>query len=420
LGNYPKGAEPLVETELESSLGGSITATASPAAWTKLVTHLNKWFHKPDLEALEIVLSAMAAHNATEADPVWLFVQGPSGSGKGEIIVNATRNHPHVQILGTLNQNTFISFYRGETGGILPKLAATNNSGIFVFKDFTTLLSLRQDERTTIISQLREIYDGSWTRDSGAGNYVWTGRVTCIAACTPALEDHWAVTQAFGERFLTVRWPRRGEKELARKAGRQRGHEKVIRMETAVLAKAFLDTAKFKSLPEIPDVLCDRLSSLSEIVAVLRTHVNRNTYGGREIAGSGTPEEPGRIYKSLSAIVAAHAALWKREPNEDDYRLAVRVGLDSIPSRRLRVFRHFKGSDALAPGVVAKAARVPTSTVIWNAEEMVVIGALDTAQETPDILGNAPGTDPRLFLISPKFTRLIAEANLPLPLPFDM
>src|SRR6185312_4104080 len=88
-------------------------STALPSQWNTLVQHINKWFYKADTEALEVVLSAVAAHNAIKGDPIWLFVQGPSGSGKGEIIVNSLRNlPPRVKVLGAINRNSLISFNR--------------------------------------------------------------------------------------------------------------------------------------------------------------------------------------------------------------------------------------------------------------------------------------------------------------------
>lgn len=377
-----------------------------------LTDHLQKWFHKPDITALEVALSAAAAHPVIKGDPIWLFVQGPSGSGKGEIIVNALRKMPPItKVLGSVNRNSLISFNRGVVGGELPSLPDVNGekSGLFVFKDFTTMLSLREEERSEVISQLREVYDGGWTRSTGSGSHIWKGKVTCIAACTPALEQAWALKRDLGERFLTVKWYRTGSIELAKAAGRQRGHETIIRDTTTELSRSFVEGARFRSLPDLPESIFEKVGNLAELVAVLRANVPRSGGGKREILGEPVPEEPGRIHKSLSGLAASHAALFQKEVDEDDFRIARRVALDSIPSNRFNIFRHFpdplKG-EWVNPQTWAKLAHSNPSTVTWNADEMAALGVLDTNEES----------EIKEYRVSEKFKDLIRGAEITFPL----
>jgi hypothetical protein len=390
----------------------TVTTPFVPPSWTDLVTHLNKWFHKPDVEALEVVLSAVAAHPAVQGDPCWLFVIGPSGSGKTEIIVNAIRGLANAHVLGAVNENSFVSFYRGEVGGILPRLKATNNSGIFIFKDFTTMLSLRDEEKNKIMAQLREIYDGYWARGTGTGEHFWEGKVTCVAACTPALEDAWSIKRELGERFLTVRWPRIGGTALARAAGKQRGHETVIRKTTTALALKVLQSTPLTRLPEMNDEMGFRIDSLSEIVAILRGAVKRNFNGKREIVSAPEPEEPGRIRKSLGILVCAHAALWRREPTNDDFRLALRVAFDSIPPRRLDLFRHFPLSEPLKFNKLIEITQLPESTIDWNLEELLALKVVKRKTETDDVLGV---TNSVTYTLTPNLQTLLRDAQVKLP-----
>lgn len=377
-----------------------------------LKNHIDRWFFRADIEALEVVLSAVAAHPAIKGDPIWLFVQGPSGSGKGEIIVNSLRKMPpYSRVLGAINKNSLISFNRGVPGGELLQMAQDGSgerTGIFVFKDFTTLLSLREEERNEIIAQFREIYDGSWTRSTGSGSQVWVGKATVIAACTPALESAWGLKRDLGERFLTVKWARTGSKELAKAAGRQRGHETLIRTTTAELAAQFVASTPIRSLPDIPEPIFERISNLAEIVAILRASVPRATGSKREIMGEPIPEEPGRIHKSLSALASAHAALFRHpEVEEDDFRIAKRVALDSIPSNRFSLFRHLPpNGEWITASTWAKLAKSAASTVTWNGDEMVALGALEVNEEK----------DIKEYRVSEKFQELLKGANLTLPL----
>ena len=401
-----------LETLETQSMNETQPSVAEPFAWTALKTHLLRWFYKPDLEALEVVMSAVATHPLIQGNPCWLFVLGPSGSGKSEIIINSLRDVPGSHVLGAVNENTFISFYRGEIGGLLPQLKATNNAGIFLFKDFTSLLSLRDDERLKIMGQMREIYDGYWSRKSGAGEHLWEGKVTCIAACTPALEDAWSLKRDLGERFLTVRWPRIGSKYLARTAGKQRGHELSIRKTTAALGLQLLQGTKMRTLPTLSTEMNNRIASLSEIVAVLRGNVKRNTGGKREIVGVQEPEEPGRISLILGAVMCAHAGLWGRtDPIDDDYRIARRLALDSIPTRRLTLFRHFPLNKGVSLNELATVTHLSEETIDWNMDELLALRAVDVRVEKDGFQVVAT----RTFSLSPTFIELVEEAKLTLP-----
>lgn len=379
-----------------------------PPSWVALQNHLVRWFHRPDFQALQVTLSAVAAHPIIQGDPIWLFVQGPSGSGKGEIVVNAVRDLNGASVLGAVNRHSFISFAQGEVGGILPNLPRTGRgdekTGILIFKDFTTMLSLRDEERTEVISQLREIYDGSWSRATGSGRHDWVGKVTCIAACTPALESAWALKRDLGERFLTVRWPRIGSTALAKAAGRQRGYETMIRSTTTQLGTQLIKSANMTSLPDIPEPIFDKIGALSEFVAILRAAVPRSPSGKREINSEPVPEEPGRIHKSLSALVSAHAGLWHDgKVAEESYQIAMRVGLDSIPLNRLNIFLHMPlTGDLITSSQLAKAVHVPLSTVTWGADEMTALGVLEKNEEG----------DINEYRVSDKFRGLVQEAHI--------
>src|SRR3954465_9557591 len=127
------------------------TASTAVSTWQLFSDHLNRWYYKPDLKAVEVAITVAASHYLSKSDPVWLFVVGPSSSGKTSIIINALRDLDSAHILGDLTAKTFISNHGNRACGILNQI----NSGLFLFKDFTTLLNKREDERAEIMAQLR-------------------------------------------------------------------------------------------------------------------------------------------------------------------------------------------------------------------------------------------------------------------------
>lgn len=348
-----------------------ISPAVIPATFSDLTQHLEKWFYRPDLEAVEVVLSTVIAHHTSQAEPVWLFVLGPSGSGKTAICIQSVSKTPRSRIMGAMTPHTLVSFYSGKTSGVLTEVG---KSGVLLFKDFTTILTMRDEPRAEIIGQLREVFDGKWQRDSGSGGFGWEGKVTCIAACTPALERAWAAVREMGERFLTVRWPRIGGKALALAAGRQQGFEREIAERTAALGAGVVKNAGL-TLPEMLEEQVVQISNLAEIVATLRPHVPRAK--GNEIVEVPGAEEPGRIHKGLSLIVRGHAAMCRKsQVDDDDVRLARRVSRDSIPLRRFTVLREMQEGKSVSAVALANSSDIPQSTVRWNLEELEALRAV--------------------------------------------
>ena len=149
---------------------------------------LQKWFYKPDLQAIRIALGAIRAHQLNVGDPPWLFVVGPPGSGKTVISIMGAVALNGVRTIGDLTPNTFLSgMYEKKQPGLLEKLGpqkkfrdgtfVTKGDSVLLFKDFTTVLAMRREKRSEILAQLREIHDGEFRRDFGTGECkIWRGR----------------------------------------------------------------------------------------------------------------------------------------------------------------------------------------------------------------------------------------------------
>src|SRR5690349_7025765 len=175
-----------------------------PDSFDGLKGILDRWFYKPDLQAIRISMGAVQAHYLNIGDPAWLFVIAPPASGKTTITIMSAAGLRDVQVLGDITENTFLSgFYNHKQPGLLEKLGRTagdggtktsTGDGIFLLKDFTTVLSMRREKRAAILSQLREMHDGEFRRDFGTGETkIWKGRLGIVAAVTPVIDKHYAI-----------------------------------------------------------------------------------------------------------------------------------------------------------------------------------------------------------------------------------
>jgi len=321
---------------------------AQAKLFRKLNATLEKWIYEPDCQAIRIVLGTIKAHYLKTGDPAWLFLIGPPGTAKTTAGIAGASNLAGVIQLSDFTEATFISGFTGkEEPGLLEKLGTpqmegqsitTEGDAIFLAKDFSTVLTMRREKRATILSQLREIHDGQYSRSFGTGvTKIWKGRISIVAAVTPALDRYYSVFSVLGERFLQIRWHRPGSKEAGEWAIRQQGREGQIKEElTDIVTQLFSSSASIP--PQLPTDMVSRIASLAEIVALGRTHVLRSSYGSREIEYVPEPEANTRISKGLAAIARGVAALNGRaEVAEQDLQDALRVGLDCIPEARQKI-----------------------------------------------------------------------------------
>ena len=95
-----------------------------------LASVLGKYFYKPDLQAVRVVLGTIKAHYLRVGDPAWLFVVAPPGTGKTTISIMGASQLSEVTMLSDFTENTFLSgFYQQKEAGLLERLGKTEIIG---------------------------------------------------------------------------------------------------------------------------------------------------------------------------------------------------------------------------------------------------------------------------------------------------
>jgi hypothetical protein len=361
--------------ESPSTSAETVTALAQ---FDALKAHLNQWYYQPDIEAVEVVMGTVASHY-TKADPVWLFVVAPPSTGKTAIAIQSARLAPSAHIVGDLTPNTLLSAREG-TKRPPSLLERIGKSGIILMKDFSTVISKRPDDRAALASQLREVYDGYFAKDTGMGSkLIWEGKITLIAATTPAIERQWALLRELGERFVTIRWDRESARRSTEFSLRQRGLEASIGLRTAQLAAHMFQDLAVDVWPDLPSAQIDRICALAEVVALARNHVVRDYCGARSIIETPQAEGSSRIAKALCAIVTGYAALFHREVVEEDMRLAVRVAANTIPYTRWSILANLPLNAELSHSDLSTLSQLSKGTLSWQMEELA---AMNLVSET--------------------------------------
>jgi hypothetical protein len=115
----------------------------------------------------------------------------PPGSLKTEILT-ALDGLPGVRLVDQITRNTFISGQidnptkpRTRPSSLLHRVGS---QGILIYPDFSTILSMKHENRACILADMRRIYDGRLSKEYGTSEAptenTQQGRITFLVAAT--------------------------------------------------------------------------------------------------------------------------------------------------------------------------------------------------------------------------------------------
>lgn len=368
-------------------------------SYTELENTIAKWLVLADPYVIKVLTATMIVARMN-TDPFWLMLVAPSGGSKTELI-SALNDIQGVYQMSELTAQTFISGLKDSNRASLLDRIDKNNA-VLTFKDFTTVLQMRDDSRKAILSQLREIYDGEFRREFGIDQKrEWIGKVGFIAGVTPVIDQYQVLYQSLGERFLQIRIVQPEKDVLAKKAMGNVGKEKEMRVE---IRKAFAGYIENIVIPEnynpIDTTTSNRIVLLANYCAMARTSVRRDTYY-RDISHIPIVESSTRIVKQLSSLY--HALVLIGNTTEDEcLDIIYRICLDSMPAIRKQVLDILLKSN----GVGCKLSsftnyfRFSDASMRRTLEEMTMLNIIDItpskvngdtwtlSKQSTDVLGN--------------------------------
>lgn len=159
----------------------------------------DKYFVIKDRWALDIVFATLIGNMALNRDPIWTLIVGPSSGGKTTLIAPAV-SIKFVHFLDDLTEKTLLSGFKikGKETSFLKKVG----SGIIAISDFTSILAKNPNSRGEILTQLKLVYDGKLTKETGTGSLMWVGKMGFLGASTPDVYTYLENSRSMGERFL--------------------------------------------------------------------------------------------------------------------------------------------------------------------------------------------------------------------------
>jgi len=299
----------------------------------KLVEDIQKHFLF-SRENIKLVLGVYLANNI-KGNPVWVLIVSPSSSGKTELIF-LLRQAKNVIPISDLTPQTLISG-KEKFASLLLKIPAEVPVMLLV-KDFTTILELPQEKRAAIFSQLREVYDGYYSKAFGTGEKVdWEGKIGILGGVTQIWETHYTASQILGERFLLWRldYTEKEKKEITRKSLDNQKEIKNIRQELQKKIGEFLSIIlQEKKNIELSENEKKRIETLAWLVAEARSQIVRNGYK-REIDYIPDAELPVRIATQLAQLLIGLKLVEDDTP--ENFRIIKKIALDCIPDKRRKI-----------------------------------------------------------------------------------
>lgn len=320
----------------------------SNPAWDAYCSHISTWYHEPDLQALEILTSNLYAHIHLNDPPAWIFLIGPSSSGKTRLGIDPYATAPRAFTISNITAAGFYSVDKSkkipvpqgllvEAGGF----GATPGNAIWLFQDFTSCLTKDRHDFDAIMSALREIHDGRYSRDIGQiKRSPWRGKITCQVACTGAIDSYLASNRDFGERFLMLRLRTpQDTSTMLRKARIQNGKQDHIQSIAQGLMAKLLSTPPTTTDPiELDPSAESRIDALAWLASKISIVGKRNS--AHKLVEIGDEAFPARLIQSVQTIIRGHALLFNHASITDsEHSLAHRLVYDTIPTTRRKLLQ---------------------------------------------------------------------------------
>lgn len=357
-----------------------------------------------DQDVLPILLGAVAAHRL-DGEPSWLLIVGPPSGAKTDLLSLLT-GVQDVLPLSDLTDKTLASGLTPDKGDD-PSLLARLVNAVMVFKDFTTVLEMRREQRASVLAQLREIYDGRFDKSWGTGKDLhWKGRLSVLAGVTNVIDRHYAVMNVLGQRFMLLR-PQQPDRQNAGLRALENCSQdgRHTREDLANGVQAFLADLPSERPGESER---DRIEivNLADFTTKARSSVERDGYR-RELDYVPASEMPGRFARQLLSLGRGIALVQGRSSiATGDMARVRRVALDSIPTARRAILQELARADRTVARIKS-AVRFSDTLVRRTLEDLKALDLIDE----DDGCWIARGEWPTFFTAStPRFSPRVKDA----------
>lgn len=341
-----------------------------------VISVYDKWLHIEDRDYIPVIYATILA-NRFDDTPVWLLIIGKSSSGKTVVIQNL-EGCEEIYIISSITANSLISAWKekgDEDKSLIPKL----DKKVLLIKDLSTIRTMYSEQKSMVLSQLRDAYDGECGRATGLGVKKYKSKFGLIACATPDYERQKIAESMLGERFLTFKLQTPNFNKTIDKMVSSIGKKSQMEKEIRDSANKFLSSVFIKSIHKIKKTTLNNITKLSEILTTLRSPVSRDGYRRNIDFPVESVEYPIRVSKNL---ICLYRALLELIPQEGCISIIKRIVKDSVPYERLKVMNCIKeGKNSYVD--IKNHVKISDRTMSEILEEMTLLDIL-----SKDVKGN--------------------------------
>jgi len=346
-----------------------MTITESPLATIKRLCQEILKFNEDDKVVVDVYTSVLtAAYHSNIPEFVWMYIVGPPGCGKTELVCLMI-HHEGCEFIDDLTEHALTSGYSDETG-FDPSLLNKLNGKVLVIKDLGDFAENNPRLVDKIWGELRAIFDKYYVKASGVvGTREYNVRFGIVAAATEYIDKFSERHRQLGERFLSFRLARTpltlGERREFNKRcvalmNDKDSWQQKLRGAVQKEVDRIMERCRRKDrLPEISAEALEVLLGLADLLCLFRTIPIEGT--------AMQPEFASRVVQQLVGLVQAHAFADDRDLiDESDLALARRVVIDSLSvvRRRMIHWMYLRGAHRLGVSKEQIASTCGTTPII--------------------------------------------------------
>jgi len=283
--------------------------------FTELKERVREIMYIEDDGIIEITIASIIANSIAKTSPVWLTLIGNSSAGKSQFIRPIADANPElIHKLDTPTPNAFLS---GAHGGSSFLMDSVKSKGIILFSDLTVLFSMSNEARGEVLSIMRMIYDGEYTKKTGTKVLEWKGYAGVLSASTPSIYSYLAEVADMGERFIYYRMKPVDQLKLQQFVVNSSLSQNEMDSKLTEIYQDYIGGV-MESIGdeiELSNKVKDRLYTISYFGAKLRSPVHTDYQGNVDRIPQ--MESPVRVYKQLETVANAMMLMSKHEGNDD-------------------------------------------------------------------------------------------------------
>lgn len=349
------------------------------------------------------LLCAIAISVYTKSDPIWLLIIGAPSGGKSEF-VNSLSALTYAHQISTLTENSFLSAMGGSDGKEKSLLHKIGDNGLILMKDYTSILSLKEELRKKILGDMREIYDQKITKMTGNGRDLdWKGKINFIGAVTDSIYLNEGDDASMGRRTIDYVMPHFSDEvriKMAKRSARNIGDSSIKREKIKTMFAEFIEEKRKEMpllFPQLADELEDELIMIADFSTKMRTATKRDFHGNLTFAPGS--ELPMRMANQLTIMAQVLIFLNDGVLKQEHHDILIKVALDSISRQRRITLQCMAQYDRVTTKGVAQKLNYPTKTTLqWLEDINVLKGCTRELSGTTD-----------MWRINPKFKELLLK-----------